>query len=412
MNSFELYNDYFQKSKTQPLKPEQKSVLINDVVKTVFAELNAPPFELGNSPFLVNIGQIIEIITASANKFFPTPWKGKSIIIFDAFAVIHGVKQSFLNKNYSLPSDENISCYSEYFFKDLNAGNEDKEFIAAITRNLKDVQKILRELQAQYQTTKIAVEQKITFQADVQPQPDDEMQILGRSNATSQPAQTILRQPQSATQPVQIPAKSAEKNAITPALAEKTAMQEFTEKTNAQIEWQKHIAEIEEKQAEESKNRRENNRQKISVWHIKQAELIQSVKALQMPAQALLEDFRYFSKKLTENYIIQFANSQIELFNSIADSFDWHESRAKESQNQDYHDAVANYKSYLEMIVDALADFGVEEISSDKGTPFDGKIHDVKNTRNFSPKFATVKKSLRAGFKYGDLILQKEEVEV
>lgn len=357
MNSFELYNDYFQKSKTQPLKPEQKSILINDVVKNVFAELNTPPFELGNSPFLVNVGKIIEIITASANKFFPTPWKGKNIVMVDAFAVVLGVKQSFLNKNYNLSSDDNISCYSEYFLQDLNAGNEEKEFIADITRNLKEVQKILRELQAQYQTTRVAVDQKVTFQTDVQPQ-------------------------------------------------------ESTKKTNSQIECQKHIAEIEEKRVEESKNRRENNRQKISVWHIKQAEVIQSVKSLQMPAQALLEDFRYFSKKLTENYIIQFANSQIELFNSIADSFDWHESRAKESQNKDYHDAVANYKSYLEMIVDALANFGVEEISSEEGTPFDGKIHDAKNTRNFSPKFATVKKSLRAGFRYGDLILQKEEVEV
>ena len=64
------------------------------------------------------------------------------------------------------------------------------------------------------------------------------------------------------------------------------------------------------------------------------------------------------------------------------------------------------------MIVDALADFGVEEISSGAGKSFDGKIHNVTNTKNFSPLRSVIKKSLRSGFRYGDLILQKEDVEV
>ena len=53
-----------------------------------------------------------------------------------------------------------------------------------------------------------------------------------------------------------------------------------------------------------------------------------------------------------------------------------------------------------------------EEISSNAGTPFDGEIHNVKNTKNFSSASATVKISLRSGFRYDDLILQKEDVEV
>ena len=53
-----------------------------------------------------------------------------------------------------------------------------------------------------------------------------------------------------------------------------------------------------------------------------------------------------------------------------------------------------------------------EEISSNAGTPFDGEIHNVKNTKNFSSASAAVKISLRSGFRYDDLILQKEDVEV
>ncbi|MBR4904690.1 MAG: nucleotide exchange factor GrpE [Selenomonadaceae bacterium] len=158
--------------------------------------------------------------------------------------------------------------------------------------------------------------------------------------------------------------------------------------------------------------RRKDNAQKISAWHDEQNKLAQFVKDLQAPAQKLLEDFRNFSNNITENYIVQFAMRQIELFNLISDNFSWHESRAINAQNPNYYEAVSNYKVYLEMIIDALADFGIEEISSDAGTRFDGRIHDVKNTKNFYPQSALIKKSLRTGFRYGDLILQKEEVEV
>lgn len=395
MNSLELYSDYFQKSKMQPLNPEQKSILINDVVKNVFAELNVPPFELKNSPFVVEIENIMQTIMPRMH------WKGKNVAIIDAFAIVHGVKQSFIDKSYSVTSDENISCYIEYFFKNVDAGNEEKEFIANINQNLNSVQKILRELQDQSSVPTAPASQD--FQVEIQTQPAAEMQTLGRSSVTPQSAPTILKSQQLSTaQPVQIPAK-AEENPI---------MQEYTAKKIAQIEWQTYIAETEAEHTKQLAIRRKDNWQKILAWHNEHETLIQSVKDLQQPAQALLEDLRNFSKTLTENYIVQFASAQIELFNLIADCFRSHAPRAEKSQNKDYYNAVMNYESYLEMIVDALADFGVEEISSSAGTRFDGKIHDVKNTKNFYPQTATIKNSLRSGFRYGDLILQKESVEV
>ncbi len=96
----------------------------------------------------------------------------------------------------------------------------------------------------------------------------------------------------------------------------------------------------------------------------------------------------------------------------ISDNLYYHESRAKNFYNKDYYNAVQNYKTYREMIIKTLSYFGIKEISSNVGTPFDGEIHNVKNTNDFYPAFATVKNSLRSGFRYGDLILQKEDVEV
>ena len=174
---------------------------------------------------------------------------------------------------------------------------------------------------------------------------------------------------------------------------------------------QTHSSEIAAVERERTK-RSELRREKISAWHNEQTKLSQSLKALQLPAQKILEDLRSFSDSLAENYVMQFAAAQIELFNLIADNFDSHAPKAALSQNSDYRAAVDNCKDYLDMIIDALADFGVEEISSADGTPFDGKIHDVRNTKMFSPRLATVKKSLRPGFKYGERVLQKEAVEV
>ena len=326
---------------------------------------------------------------------------------------------------------------SKSFFSDGDYRSYEQEFIANINEDLKDVRKFLKEIKTQASMQSVPTRQAL--QVEIQPQYDIEGQVLGNPNIVMQtlqtkPNPTILRQAQPTAQPVQIPSKLPEKNLISKPEAQKqiakptpqvdtqpqatapakasTAMEDYTAKTNARIELQKQIAAFEAERTERSRIRLEANQQKISAWHKKQAEVIQSVKTLQEPTQKLLEHFINFSGMLTKNYVIRFANTYIELFNLILDNLRSHEPKAKAAQSQDYYNAVANYEDYLDTIVDTLADFGIEEISSNEGSPFDGKIHDVKNTRNFSPKFATVKKSLRTGFRYGDLILQKEQVEV
>ena len=345
MNSLSLYREYFSKNKKQNFNPYEKAVLINEVVKNIFEELNAPPFELANSPLIVETKKIIDDIKIFANKYYPMRWEGKKVAIIDAFAIVRGIRHLFADKNYSILADDNISFYREYFLKEVPIADE-KEFIAGIEQDLNGVLKFLAELKAQ--------------------------------NKDLLPVQPKKPAPQK----------------------------------NSQLDWEKYIAATESARAKQAKIRRNDNKQKILAWYGEQANLTQVVKELQMPAQKLLEDLRNFSQNLTENYIVQFAMTQIEIFNLVADNFGWHAPRAEASQNKNYYDAVENYKVYLEMIIDALADFGIEEISSDDGAKFDSKIHDVKNTKNFYPPTTTIKKSLRSGFRYGNLILQKEEVEV
>ena len=395
MNSLELYRQYLRESRR--FTPDDKAFYLSEIVTGIVAELNAPPFEFNNSSFIAEALTIIKNLDASANKYFPMHWQGKSITLVDAYFVIIAVKKSFDSDNYSMLDDAEIFDQREFFFVDSTYTYE-KELIKQMAQDLNDVRNILQKYRAQAER-----EQK-NFQAEVQPTPVAEMLNLEPSAVAAQnkTASPILRQAQSTAPPVQIPAKSTTKS----------VMEDYAAKTTAQIELQKHRADVEKERTEQLKLRLESNRKKISAWQEQQANLAQSLKNLQEPTQNLLEDLRNFSKKLTEDYVTKFAFTQIDLFNLIADNFNYHAPRAEKSQSDDYYNAVENYRGYLEIIIDALADFGIEEISSKSGTRFDGRIHEVKNTQNFSPRTATIRKSLRSGFKYGELVLQKEEVEL
>ena len=306
MSSFNLYRGYFFQNKAQKLNIEEKAARINEVVQTIFAELNNPPLALDNSPFIVETRQIIDYLKKfNANTFYNASWKSRRIAIIDAFATIHGVKKSFFDKNYNALSDADIVFCFEYLLADVELKNDDeKGFIARIEQELNEIENFLRERQNHYR--QVETEPKI-IQTTIQPQSE------------SQPALTKPETPQAMlinsstinlAPPVKILAKPPEKN----------PMQELINKTNAQIELQKYIAAATAERTKQLEIRRKDNLQRNAAWHEEQAKLAQSLKELQRPAQALLEDLRNFSKNLLENYVIQFASTQIELYNLIADN--------------------------------------------------------------------------------------------
>ncbi len=441
MDSFTLYRTYFNKRKIQRFRPEedQRQIKedqrqIKEVIDAVFKELNSPPFELKNSSFIVETANIIRSIENYLRQF----WKDKPVAIIDAVGVIGGVKNCFRIPNYKFLADTKmISTYGKNFFDDAHYQSE-PQFIEQIKQDLNDIQSFLQAQSnmPEPENFTVAVESPASSVKILQSPPTappvsipakpSSLQDF-RARPTASPAQSPAKpsglqdfRARPTASPAQSPAKPSglqdfgARSTAPPAQspAKSSVMQDYEETTKAKIEFQKYIAATEADRTEQLKMRREGNTSKIKAWHEEQARLMQSVKELQSPAQKLLESFMNFSNNLTENYIVQFAKTQIELFNLITDNYTWHASRAETSRNKDYYKAVDNYREYLDMIIDALADFGIEEISDERGTRFNGKLHDVKNTKNFYPQTATIKKNLRPGFRYGELILQKEEVEV
>ena len=109
MDSFARYKQYLLNvsSQSQAFPADQKLTYINDVVENIWAELNAPPFELANSSFLVKVEDII------SNRISRLPWKGKGIVIVDASAVVRGVRRKFDDNNYKFINDKDMLSNSK-----------------------------------------------------------------------------------------------------------------------------------------------------------------------------------------------------------------------------------------------------------------------------------------------------------
>lgn len=161
-----------------------------------------------------------------------------------------------------------------------------------------------------------------------------------------------------------------------------------------------------------TKERIEQRQQSLESWHEHCAQLNESVLALQSDMSGLLNRFIGFSDSVTANYVLRFANNLLELYNLVYDGFSYHNPRRLASTDTDYFNSVENYQVYMDVISDALADFGIEEIRSSPGDGFDGHLHEVRNTSNYMPRTATIQNSVRPGFRYGEIVIQKEWVEV
>lgn len=101
----------------------------------------------------------------------------------------------------------------------------------------------------------------------------------------------------------------------------------------------------------------------------------------------------------------------IALYSLLRDGVDAHRGRAEEKGDRDYADLVDFLSSAAEYLAECLAAYGVEEIRSEKGTPFDGRIH-LSTSEDFSPRRAVVGESVRSGFRLEGQILLKERVKV
>lgn len=162
---------------------------------------------------------------------------------------------------------------------------------------------------------------------------------------------------------------------------------------------------------EKNEKRMEQNKVNVQLWYDEQAGISAKLMEMQPTVSQLLKDFMSFSDKITEQYVLQFARMQIELFNLIYDGYVYHKKEAGLSGNKDYVNAISNYNEYMLSIIDHLSVFGIEEIVSNSGTTFDGTIHE-SDTVSFSSKNALIAESVRSGFKYKNIVIQKEKIKI
>ena len=168
-----------------------------------------------------------------------------------------------------------------------------------------------------------------------------------------------------------------------------------------------------DKESPASIERRKERASSVQQWHSENREIQSKLNGLQPMLSEALQKVMQFSNEITESYVIQFARMSIDLFNLISDNYVYHFEASARANNQDYTNSVANYQEFIDMLIDNMAAFGVEMISSKAGTRFDGIIHEVPSDNSgFSPRTSIVRESIRAGFRYKDVILQKEKIRI
>lgn len=125
------------------------------------------------------------------------------------------------------------------------------------------------------------------------------------------------------------------------------------------------------------------------------------------------ESIKCLEDSVSESVTRKAYTQLLELYNLIADTKDSAFSLALKTNSQDLENAAYNMDAFLDMLVEYLADYGVQTIASSQGDAFSAKHHTLGKTGvQFDPRNARISRSLRNGFIWGEQVLQKERVEI
>lgn len=125
------------------------------------------------------------------------------------------------------------------------------------------------------------------------------------------------------------------------------------------------------------------------------------------------ESIKLLEDSVSESVTRKAYTQLIELYNLIADTKDSTYSLALQTNSQDLENAAYNMDVFLDMLVEYLADYGVQTILSIQGDHFSAQNHTLGKTGiQFDPRSARIVRSLRNGFVWGEQVLQKERVEI
>ena len=95
------------------------------------------------------------------------------------------------------------------------------------------------------------------------------------------------------------------------------------------------------------------------------------------------------------------------------DAIDLAPDLARENNDQNLENVAYNMDVFLDMIIEYMAEYGIQSITSMPGDNFLPKYHTVGiSNQQFDPRSASIKVSKRTGFLWGEQVLQKEQVEI
>lgn len=364
MNSLEKYISIRQDNRAALGKDKLKCV--DRIAAEIVAELEASSFLIKKSPFLQETIKLIELVSKKETvseevvKIAPT----------DAYIIVKTIYQYYITGETTADCAEN-RYYATRLFGEVTYKNTQKKEIVELSNFIQELNDKLSKMRKN---------------------------ISDKMNKEKLPEANTKKEAS-----VEQESKETVKEEKTP---DSTLKEADTAVANAS-------ASLDGLQLEQAiAIRSANCKANVQAWHEEIAKTQQEFFAMQPMVSQLLQKMMSFSNEVTENYVLQFAKMQIELFNLVSDNYDYHKKAVADTDHNDYKKAVSNYRSFMELILDNLSAFGVEEISSKEGDAFDGALHEVIDNSDFSPKTATVKESVRTGFRYKDIILQKEKIQV
>lgn len=176
---------------------------------------------------------------------------------------------------------------------------------------------------------------------------------------------------------------------------------------NASVIADKKIAEAKKRILDLSANKR------LSEYATEHGSTEQCFSAVREALVKANENIKLLEDSVSESITRKAYTQLIELYNLIADTKDSTFSLALQTNSQDLENAAYNMDVFLDMLVEYLADYGVQTIASFQGDAFSAKHHTLGKTGvQFDPRNARISRSLRNGFIWGEQVLQKERVEI
>lgn len=363
VGSLSMYIEFRRNVRKKSAKARLENV--DALVECISSEIMSPPYDLNKSSFIVETDKLLK--TSKDDCYINV--NKTQISTVDAYIVIKMLINHLENSNSSATNSPDANQYVDYLFTGAYFEGSQKNELNKISNWLGQIGQIVQNRQTKLKLSSQNSESEPYKYSSLSEQSEE---VIGGAAYSVQPV---------------------------------AQMQELG--ANAQS-GNKTFRDTDDTIAIRAKNNATN----IQKWHENISSITAQLQEIQPIASKVLKKLMSFSADITEGYVLQFARMQVELFNLISDNYDFHVQASNKSHNNNYINAVNNYSEFLDAIIDSLSVFGIEEIKSDVGTNFNGSIHEVVGDDGFSPSLALVKKSIRSGFRYKDIVIQKEKINV